>query len=129
METEEQSSQLAQSETALGWEWRRTFLVVLALELLAWILLRVIGSGVLGGLGVTSDGVLALSRFWSALHFPVNRVLLDYFGLFSKAHPGLAEIVAQESAYVLMCAVWIAVVVCVLRALWRSLHRTLKRLR
>lgn len=80
-------------------------LLVSATDLIAWMALNVIGSGMLAnttGSAITQSVYVALLKCWNTIHFPINLFVLPRLLPQMQIHAlGLADFV-----YVALCIAW-----------------------
>lgn len=100
---------------AINWaEWKLPIvvaIVVVAMDLVLWVLLTVIGSGALnatGWVGYSQEAFSVLLGIWNFVHRPVTALLMPYLIEFMPSHGGGRSAILAEIAYVAACLLWVA---------------------
>lgn len=115
----------------MNWgEWKLPVvvaIVVVAMDLVLWVLLTVIGGGALYGIGwdgYSQETFSVLLGIWNFVHGPVTALLMPYLIEFMPSHGGGRNAILAELAYVAACLLWVAVLALLVtvgvRFVWRK---------
>jgi len=119
----------------MNWgEWKLPVVVatvVVAMDLVLWVLLTVIGGGALyetGWGGYSQEAFSVLLGIWNFVHGPVTASLMPYLIEFMPSHGGGRSAILAELAYVAACLLWVAVLALLgtiaVRFFWRKYRTT-----
>jgi len=115
----------------MSWaEWKLPVMVAvmaMAIDLLLWISLTLIGGGVLYATrldGYSQEAFSMLLGIWDFLHGPVTVLLMPYLIEYMPSHGGGLSAILAEIAYVAACLVWVGILVSLItigaRFFWRK---------